>query len=150
MAYSDKEKEKIINKVCERISKGDSLREVLKDESLPCMDSFYKWIDKDDGKAKQYARACELRAESIFEDMLTIADDGTNDYMTVVKGDKEYNVEDREVTNRSKLRIDARKWMLSKMMPKKYGDKLEIESTIDDKRKTIDQLFPTDQELTDE
>jgi hypothetical protein len=58
--------------------------------------------------------------------MTEIADDGSNDYMTITKGNKSYNVEDREVTSRSKLRVDTRKWMLSKMNPKKYGDKIDV------------------------
>lgn len=78
--------------------------------------------------AKLYARAKDAQADFLAEEILEIADDGTNDYMTITKGDMEYNVEDREVTNRSKLRVDARKWIASKLKPKKYGDKTDITS----------------------
>jgi len=50
--------------------------------------------------------------------------------MTVRKGDVEYNVEDREVTSRSKLRVETRKWLMSKLAPKKFGDKLELGGSI--------------------
>jgi len=50
--------------------------------------------------------------------------------MTITKGDETYNVEDREVTNRSRLRVDSRKWLASKLNPKKYGDKLELDGNI--------------------
>lgn len=58
----------------------------------------------------------EEQSELMVEDMLEIADDGSNDYMTI-EGDKSYNVEDKEVTNRSRLRIDTRKWIASKLKP---------------------------------
>ncbi|MCT4261611.1 terminase small subunit protein [Elizabethkingia anophelis] len=114
--------------ICEIADKGRSVRSILKDEGMPSMRTFFKWLDEDEEKVKQYARACEIRAEGIFDEILDIADDGTNDYMTLVKGDMEYNVEDREVTNRSKLRVDARKFWLSKVHPKKYGDKIDVTS----------------------
>jgi len=125
MAYNQEQQDKIFNEICEYIEQGKSLRSILKSFDMPSSRTFYSWLDESEEKVKQYARATEIRAENIFEDMLEIADDGTNDYMTITKGDIEYNVEDREVTNRSKLRLDARKWMLSKMQPKKYGDKIQ-------------------------
>lgn len=75
---------------------------------------------------RQYARAREAQADFLAEEIIEIADDGSNDYMTIVKGDKEYNVEDKEVTNRSRLRVDSRKWIASKLKPKKYADKLDL------------------------
>ncbi len=59
------------------------------------------------------------------EDILDIADDGSNDLMTIQKGNTEYEIENKEVTNRSRLRVDTRKWLMSKMKPKKYGDKID-------------------------
>ena len=124
MVYSKEEKDNLFNEICEYIEQGKSLRSILKSFDMPSSRTFYTWLDENEEKVKQYARATEIRAENIFEDMLEIADDGTNDYMTITKGDIEYNVEDKEVTNRSRLRLDTRKWMLSKMQPKKYGEKL--------------------------
>ena len=128
MAYSDEEIEKVFEEILEYIEDGKSLRSILKASDMPSSRTFFKWIDDDKEKVKRYARAMEIRAESIFEDILEIADDGTNDFMTITKGDVEYNVEDREVTNRSRLRVDARKFFLSKVLPKKYGDKLDLTS----------------------
>lgn len=128
MAYSVEEIENIFEEILEYIEAGKSLRSILLSSDMPSSRTFFKWLDEDKDKVKRYARATEIRAENIFEDMLEIADDGTNDYMTITKGDLEYNVEDKEVTNRSRLRIDVRKWMLSKMQPKKYGDKLDVTS----------------------
>lgn len=126
MAYSEEQKDNVFNRVIKEIQSGKALRNVLKEEGMPSSQTFYIWLDEDELKSKQYAGACEDRAEAIFEEMIEIADDGSNDYMTITKGIEKYNVEDKEVTNRSRLRIDTRKWMLSKLMPKKYGDKLDI------------------------
>ena len=61
-----------------------------------------------------------------LEEILEIADDGSNDLMTITKGDLSYEAENKEVTNRSRLRVDARKWIASKLKPKKYGDKVDM------------------------
>lgn len=88
-----------------------------------------RWLLSNDEDKKefcnQYARAREIQAEYIFEDILDIADDGRNDWMSVYnKRSGEYeDVPNPEVVNRSRLRVDARKWYLGKLQPKKYGDK---------------------------
>ncbi len=128
MAYSDQEKTDIFDAVCQEIEKGKSLRQVLREnETMPSTQTLYKWIDSDSEKSKQYARACELRADIIFDEMVDIADDGTNDYMQKMIGDGiQIEVLNSEHIQRSRLRIDTRKWILSKMNPKKYGDKTDI------------------------
>lgn len=74
----------------------------------------------------KYARAKDMQLDTIAEEMLDIADDGSNDLMRIVKGDVEYEQENKEVVNRSKLRTDTRKWLLAKLAPRKYGDKLDV------------------------
>lgn len=110
---------------------------------MPSVQTVLKWLREDkNGFLAQYTRAKEEQADLLVEDMLDIADDGTNDYMTIEKGDKTYNVEDKEVTNRSKLRVETRKWIASKLKPKKYGDKLDVTST----SRTIIVEAPEDEE----
>lgn len=99
MAYSEEDIERIFSEVLEYIEEGKSLRSILLSNDMPSSRTFYSWLDEDKEKVKRYARATEIRAESIFEDMLEIADDGTNDFMTITKGEISYNVEDKEVTN---------------------------------------------------
>ncbi len=86
------------------------------------------YIDREHPFSTLYARAKELQKEHIAEEIMDIADEGVNDLMTIARGDEVYEQENKEVVNRSKLRVDARKWLLSKLDPKKYGDKLEIEN----------------------
>ena|SRR3990167_2448084 len=116
--------------ICRRISQGESVRSIDLDKKMPSGAAIYNWLLDEDKKEflEQYARSRNIQAELMFEELLEIADDGSNDYMTITKRDIEYNVEDREVTNRSKLRVETRKWYLSKVLPKKYGDKLDMTS----------------------
>lgn len=106
---------------------GESCRSILDNADrnlLPAYTTFLEWVEADDELAKHYARAMELRAEKLFDEIIEIADssnadiDVTDDGKLVVIG---------EAVTRSKLRVDARKWALSKMMPKKYGDKIEVD-----------------------
>lgn len=115
-------------KICERIAEGMSLRSVCKADDMPAMSTVFKWLRLHKEFTEQYAHATEERTEAMVEDILDIADDGTNDLMTIVKGNAEYEVENKEVTNRSRLRVDTRKWIMAKMKPKKYGEKLDLTS----------------------
>lgn len=125
MAYNQKDIENIFNYVCKEIEKGKALRNVLKDDNMPSTSTFYEWLDIYPEKAKQYARATEVRAEAIFDDILSIADENAND--TYVN-DQGIEVTNNDVIQRSRLRIDARKWVLAKLNPKKFGEKLDVTS----------------------
>lgn len=118
------------DKINHRIAQGESLRRICEDEAMPAISTVLLWVIDDLHKefSEQYARAREAQAEIWAEEAIDIADDGTNDYMTITKGNEEYNVEDKEVTSRSKLRVETRKWYLSKVLPKKFGEKLDVTS----------------------
>ena len=120
----EKYTKELADKVCEEIALGASIRTVCGMEGMPGVATIFKWIRTNEEFAKQYARATEERTEAMSEDILDIADDGTNDWMIV--NDRE--VPDSEALQRSKLRVETRKWLMSKMKPKKYGDKLDLTS----------------------
>jgi hypothetical protein len=82
--------------------------------------SFHAWLDK---HPESYARARERQADKLVDDMIAIADDGRNDTFLNDRGER---VVDQDVVARSRLRIDARKWLAGKMS-KRYGDKQEVE-----------------------
>lgn len=127
IVWNKEKKEKAIKIILDKISiDGCSVRSILdKDRDktkLPSRRVFNDWLRNDDVLSTHYARVCEARAESLFEEILEIADDSTMDKKNI-KGE---DVVDTEVVQRSRLRIDARKWVLSKMQPKKYGDKIDM------------------------
>lgn len=114
--------------LCERIALGASLRTVCKADDMPGMATVFSWLREYPEFQEQYARACEERTEAMSEDILDIADDGTNDWVEM-NGDenqKERYSFNGEALQRSRLRVDTRKWLMSKMKPKKYGDKLDM------------------------
>jgi len=126
------DKDRSIREIIDRISSGESLRFILypnRAEHLPSISTFLLWISEDKALSEQYARAMEMRAAIIFEEMFEIADDASNDFMTIQKGDVSYEVENKEVVSRSRLRIDTRKWALSRMNPKKYGERIQLAET---------------------
>ena len=118
MAYSKEKIDLIFSEILEDIENGLSLRASLKKENRPNSETFYKWIDNNEDKTKRYARATEKRADAIFEEIIEIAEHREEDH-TPFTGSN--------VIQRDRLRIDARKWMLAKLNPKKYGEKTQTE-----------------------
>ena len=123
MAYSKEEKTKIIDDIFNQLIEGKSLRKTVIKSGISCK-VFFQWIKQDKDKSNQYALASGIRADVLFEEILDIADDGSGDYQNTPEGLKLIP----ENIQRSRVRIDARKFYLSKVMPKKYGEKIDITS----------------------
>jgi hypothetical protein len=102
---------------------GLSLRKALGGYGMPSSKTFYEWLDNDEGKIKRYARACEARADVIFDEIVELADKQDAD----VVGEDQFGnpIVNHNIIQRNRLQVDTRKWMLAKMNPKKYGDKVE-------------------------
>lgn len=109
--------------ICEQISSGLSLRKVCLGENMPSAGTVCRWLSIHDEFQKQYTRATSARADVMFEQMLEISDDGQND--TYEDGDGNKRV-DHDHIARSRLRVETRKWMIGKMKPKVYGDKVDV------------------------
>lgn len=121
--------QELADRICELLSEGISLRTVCLDDDMPNKATVFRWLRTHKEFCDQYARAKEESADAMAEDILDIADDGTNDWMTRTnKNGDEYEVPNNEVLQRSRLRVDTRKWLMSKMKPKKYADKLDLTS----------------------
>lgn len=124
MAYKQSEIEAIFLEVIERIAKGEAVRNILKEKSMPDWSTFDRWLDKDEHKSIHYARAMRKRADNIFEDIIEICDSTENDIIIDSDGKE---ITNHNVIQRDRLRVDTRKWYLSKLEPKKYGDKSALE-----------------------
>jgi hypothetical protein len=107
--------------ICERLCDGESLRSICRDEAMPSISMVLRYVDRHEHFRDQYARALVVRAETMGEEILEIADNGTNDTYEDGDGNKRT---DYDVIARSRLRVDSRKWLASKLYPKKYGDKV--------------------------
>ncbi|MDP5216704.1 terminase small subunit protein [Ruegeria sp. 2205SS24-7] len=115
--------EEIAGAICERLAEGESLREICRADDMPAKGTVFRWLAKHQEFQDQYARAREVQADAIFDEVLEIADDASNDWMER-SGEEGVGWQiNGEHIQRSKLRIDARKWMAGKLRPKVYGDK---------------------------
>ena len=105
---------KLGERICKQIANGKSLLKISKLKNMPTRQTIHNWLLDKELKDffDNYEKSCNVRAENMFDNLNEISD----------LSDK------KESTNRSRLRVDTRKWYLSKIMPKKYGDKLDITS----------------------
>ena len=120
--------QKIADAICELIADGMSLRQICLQDNMPSRATVFKWLNDIAGFSDQYARAREEQAETLADEIVSIADDGLNDTYHDDEGNTRTN---QDVIARSRLRVDARKWVASKLKPKKYGDSIVHSGTGD-------------------
>lgn len=125
--------------VCAELATGKSLRAIYTEKQidLPHMATLFRWLADDDSFREQYARAREMQAETLADEIVAIADDGSNDTYCDDEGNKRT---DHDVIARSKLRVEARKWVAAKLLPKKYGDRLQVDNTHSFEQQSTDDL----------
>lgn len=146
------------DRICEYLMAGLSLRETCRqpDITTPAGTALQWVMDDREGFAKHYRRAREVGYHLLAEEIVEVANDGRNDWMARQAKDGEADVVvDHEHIQRSRLRVDTMKWMLSKTLPKIYGDKLNLDhsnsdgslgqllSEINARRKTINDRDDT-------
>lgn len=122
MAYN----QETADRICERLAAGESLRKAAGAFGLT-HSTVLEWNATNEAFADQYARARAAGYALLADELVEIADDGENDTYTDDEGRVKTN---QDVIARSRLRVDTRKWMLSKMLPKVYGDKLELAGAV--------------------
>lgn len=117
--------------ICERIASGESLKGICREEGMPSHVAVLRWALTIPEFRNLYKEAREMQAEMMADELLEIADDGQNDWME--KRDQEGALvgwrENGEAMRRSQLRIEARKWIAAKLLPKRWGDKTTTEIT---------------------
>ena len=138
MDYKQEDKDRIFTEICDLITSGLSLRKAIKQSKTINRDTFNEWTKGSNHFSDQYARACEDRADVKFESI-------EQDYLEEPQRDPESGRIDSAWVALQRLKIDAKKWELSKLMPKKYGDKIENTHIIETPIFTgIDLDVPTD------
>jgi hypothetical protein len=124
MAYSEEEKLKIVTDICNNvIEERISFNQAVEKSGISLV-SFYMWLTKNADLQNLYNYAREIRSDVLFEEIIEIADtqeegeelelDGQGNITKIKKGD---------MAKQRQMKIDARKWVVAKMQPKKYGDK---------------------------
>lgn len=116
--------------ILDRIADGETIRQMCRDEHMPAASTVYLALANDKAFSDQYVREKEAQLERMADEILEISDDGRNDWVERENKDgSTYEAVDHDHISRSKLRVDTRKWLMSKLAPKKYGDKVTQEHT---------------------
>jgi hypothetical protein len=119
----------IADEICERLSKGEPLAAVCRDEGMPHPTTFRHWCEADESLAIAYGRAREDGFDAIAVDALNIADQTADD--TIRDPENGSERPNTEWITRSRLRVDTRLKLLAKWDPKRYGDKTLVGSDPD-------------------
>ena len=108
--------EKLVERILEEIASGRSVISLCREEEwTPNADTWYRWLYRIEGLSDRYARAKAHQSEREADIILDIADNATN---------QDYQV--------ARLRVDARKWIASKLLPNKYGERTQIDHSTTD------------------
>lgn len=109
----------LAEELCNRVADGNSLRTVCLSEDMPDKSTIFRWFRLYKEFNDQYAQACDERVEAQHEDLLELGDEAVRLAQWV--NDKVSNA----VVSAVKLKADNMKWSMSKMKPKKYGDRID-------------------------
>lgn len=130
--------------ICERLATGESLRAICRDAGMPPESTVRTWVlDDVDGFAAHYARARDMGLDAMADELMEIADTTELGEKTVTKASGIERTEGDMIEHR-RLKVEARKWYLSKLAPKRYGDKLELAGELSVKRSAAEM---TDEQL---
>lgn len=133
----------IAAEICIRLAEGESLRAICRDPYMPDKATVLRWALFDEEFRDHYAHARALQAEGQADELVEIADDGTNDWMEkLAKNGETFLGMNSEHIQRSKLRVDTRKWIAAKLLPKKYGERMALEHSGADGKPLTPQTDP--------
>ena len=111
--------------ICAQLAEGRSLRAICGEPGMPDRATVYRWLEADQSFRDRYAQARDAGLDHMADELIQIADDSSRDTLHGENGP----IQDAEWVARSRLRVDARKWYLSKLAPKRYGEKTTTELT---------------------
>lgn len=116
------------DRICELLAEGKTLLQVCKPEEMPSERAVRMWALKPDHPfSSKYVRAREVGYYKMADEIVEISDDASHDYVTRYRENGEsYQAVDHDHISRSRLRVDSRKWLLSKALPKVFGDKVAL------------------------
>jgi hypothetical protein len=100
----------IADEICKRMANGETLRKIVLDDHMPVSSAIYRWLDTNQIFKEQYTQA-RIKQADCYAEMII---------------DEAFGSHDAAI---GRLRMDALKWAASKIAPKKYGDKVEVEQT---------------------
>lgn len=122
----------LVDRICEWISEGKSLRSFCRIEGNPGFQTVLDWLNDDDKLyfRSKYARAREIQAEIMADELLEIADDTKPDQLKLAH---------------DKMKIETRQWIAAKLLPKKYGNIQHIEDITQTPKQLV--IVTTDKDI---
>lgn len=128
MAYN----EKIADEICKEIAEGKQLKNILSKKGMPSRESIFYWRRKHPDFDVKYQTAWEIQSEKIFDDIVDIAFDESNDTLINSNGGQ---VGNRVAIDRANTKINVLKWRMERICPKKYlSENLKLKSEEDNNR----------------
>jgi hypothetical protein len=124
--------QEIFDEICVRIASGESLRKICKDDKMPALVNVWRWLNDNEALSKQYTHAREEQAETLADEIQEICD-------AEMPMDA-FGKIDAGAVNQARLKIDSRKWIASKLKPKRFGDYTKIQAEVKDTSSTSSWL----------
>lgn len=119
--------EELTDEICEKLAAGESLRAICSLEEFPAERTVYYWLESKPDFLQKYARAREQQADYYVAQIVDIADKTQLGEIVTLKADGSEERKIADMIEHRRLQVDARKWAASKLAPKKYGDKQQLE-----------------------
>lgn len=122
----------IADEICTRLANGESLRAICgsdRDDFMPSIGTVMRWAIQNAEFREHYEEARRIQAETMADEIVSIAD-----------GKGLTGEEKVTLSPRDRLRVDSRKWVAAKLLPKRYGDKVEVEHSGSVQTQTDEQL----------
>lgn len=130
--------DEIFDNICSKLADGESLKSICSKDGMPDKATFYRWLNDSKDLCDRYARAKDDGSDALADDIQDIAEEVRTGVLD---------------PNAGRVAGDLKKWVASKLKPKKYGDKLDLsgESTVIHKFEDMDdeQLERAIQETKD-
>lgn len=120
MNWTDEEKKRAMEAICDRIALGEFLTQICNEPGMPGRTTFYRWCRSDEDLDEMYRHAREDQMHGWAEEIVMVSD-------RIDKDGPRKTPDSAVQVNRDRLRIDSRKFVMAKMHPKLFGDKTEVE-----------------------
>lgn len=117
----------IADSICDQLALGRSIIQISDDPDYPAESTIYNWLNRFPEFLEKYTRARELQAEHYASEIVALADTPVEARKTLIRPDGSEEITIGDAIERSKLQIEARKWIAMKLLPKKYGERLGLE-----------------------
>jgi len=111
----------IADDICNRITNGESLASITREEGMPHPATVYRWLQRHESFCEMYTRAREDQADTLADQIIAISEE--KPMLRIISDSETVEKLDPTGVSHNRNRIDARKWIAAKLKPRKYGDR---------------------------